>query len=218
MNEIGKEPLANREKFAVSLRKNKKKELLTKKRENLKSWNEATANDMNKFADLHPALSDPYATTEDKQQVVMELLNAEVNSSVNQNCTSPKLVKILTYVRRILGFSRQGFATPSLQMIENGLLTYLFKLLFTNKPTKLNLMIVGLSLQILAHLACDHARQCSEVFTQMKIKNYPSEFLSALVEFATANCAQENDMSDYTVSICRKIFRIIYNIVVKDSR
>ena len=52
----------------------------------------------------------------------------------------------------------------------------------------------------------------------MKIKDYPTEYLAALVEFATANCTQENDMSDYTISICRKIFRIIYNIVVKDSR
>ena len=52
----------------------------------------------------------------------------------------------------------------------------------------------------------------------MKIKDYPTEYLPALVEFATANCAKENEMSDYTISICRKIFRIIYNIVVKDSR
>ena len=89
---------------------------------------------MNQFNELHPGLSDPYATTEDKQHLIMDLLKEEVHSSINQNCTSPKLAKILIYFQRILGFrSKKGYAVPSHSLIEHGLLNHLFMLLFTHK-------------------------------------------------------------------------------------
>jgi len=56
--------LCKREKFAVSLRKEKKKQILSKKRAILA--NNFTAASLISFADLHPAFSDRYTTVVSK--------------------------------------------------------------------------------------------------------------------------------------------------------
>ena len=72
--------MKKRENFAVSLRKEKKKQILGEKRAQFKIRQVTRAEAigyMNQFNDLHPAMTDRFTTTEDKHRLVMQKLSFE---------------------------------------------------------------------------------------------------------------------------------------------
>ena len=86
--------------------------------------------DLSSIADLHPAFCDNFTTTEDKHVLVMQLLTDETRDWLKQQArtSETKLMKVLIYVYRILGY-RNAMAVPSALFLEKGLLTNVYTLI-----------------------------------------------------------------------------------------
>ena len=127
--------LAKREQFAVSLRKEKKKQILSKKRAKLQYDYHQNKHNLNQFAELHPAFTDTFTTIEDKQRLMMQILCVQTCKWLQKQVHSPDtLLKVLMYINRILGY-KMIKAVPSKFFIDHGLLHQTFYLIF-NKQIK----------------------------------------------------------------------------------
>lgn len=73
-------------------------------------------------------MEDRFTTTEDKHRLIMQILATET-SLFHKQVDAQKLLKVLSYIHRILGF-RSAMAVPSELFIELGLLTHIFALVF----------------------------------------------------------------------------------------
>ena len=87
------------------------------------------------IADLHPAFCDRFTTIEDKHVLVMQILADSTHEweAAAQSAAKKKLLNILVYIYRILGY-RHAMAVPSALFLEKGLLTNVYSIIGFSHP------------------------------------------------------------------------------------
>ena len=90
-------------------------------------------------------------------RVAMQILEEEVTNSVDKNNTTPKLLKILKFLDKVLGISiSQSGALPSALLIEEGIIKQILKLLFSKRYQRNHDKITPKALLVLCRLTYTH--------------------------------------------------------------
>lgn len=99
-------------------------------------------------------------------------------------------------------------AVPSKVFLELGLLKSVYALLFSNKTHE---KVQGKALQVLSQLTCLHPHYCILEYTTEHRSGKPSRLIDALLNFVSESGLDKNNVH------CRKIFRVLYNLVIDDK-